>query len=394
MPHPTDSTIGERVREIRKRRGLSQRELATESGVSLSLIRKLEQGERDDTRVETARALAVALHVPTSVLLGAAREAPGATPAVLDRWARVRAALDAPELGPVDDAPTVAGVQAAAAAAVPLAASDRLDQLATVLPALLRDAAAVAGEEDGRRVQADLLQLVGWLLTQTRQFDAADTALTRALAATGGELDAAAAVSTRCWLLLRRGRIADAAALAEQWADRIEPRMSRATPGELGAWGWLLLRGAAAADRDARSDDAQQLLRLAGSAAAAVGDRPLPGGFLRAYDARTVQLKEAEHAMITDRPDRVLHLSSEISWEGMRPTSNNLNRNRLDQASAHVRLRQYDAAVNLLETAWQAAPQWLPHQQYARDILGRVIERRRTLSPRMRLLADATGLPL
>jgi transcriptional regulator with XRE-family HTH domain len=35
-------TVGERVRDVRKRRGLSQRQLADLSGVSVSLIRKLE----------------------------------------------------------------------------------------------------------------------------------------------------------------------------------------------------------------------------------------------------------------------------------------------------------------------------------------------------------------
>jgi hypothetical protein len=136
------------------------------------------------------------------------------------------------------------------------------------------------------------------------------------------------------------------------------------------------------------------MLRLAGSAAAAIGTRQVPGGFLRAYGATTVQLKTAEHAMVADQPDRVLRLSEAIAWEGLRPTSNNLNRNRLDQASARVRLRQYAEAVDTLEQVWQSAPQWLPHQQYARDILGQVIARRRTLTPRMRVLADAVGLPL
>ncbi|MFJ2960496.1 helix-turn-helix domain-containing protein [Streptomyces sp. NPDC087270] len=396
MPQPIGSSgpIGERLREIRKRRGLTQHQLASASGVSLSLVRKLEQGERDDTRVETARALAVALRVPTSRLLGGVRETQGASPRVVDLWTPVRAALAAPPPGPADDAPTVAGVRAAVAAAMPLAAGDRLDELAEVLPVLLRDSAAVADAPAGRAVNAGLMRLVGWMLTQTRQFDAAEDALGRALDGAPDDLDAAAAISTRCWLLLRRGRIAEAGRLAEEWAERIEPRMSRATPAELGAWGWLLLRAAAAADRDARPDDTERLLLLAGSAAAALGPRQVPGGFLRAFDARTVQLKDAEHAMVSDRPDRVLRLSAEISWEGMRPTSNNLNRNRLDQASARVRLRQYAEAVDTLETIWQAAPQWLPHQRYARDILGQVIARRRTLTPRMRVLADAVGVPL
>jgi transcriptional regulator with XRE-family HTH domain len=57
-------TVGDRLRVVRKRRGLTQRQVARLAGVSLSLISKLEQGERQDTRTETLRRLAVALGVP------------------------------------------------------------------------------------------------------------------------------------------------------------------------------------------------------------------------------------------------------------------------------------------------------------------------------------------
>jgi transcriptional regulator with XRE-family HTH domain len=62
--------LGERLRSVRKRSGLTQRELADSSGVSLSLIRKIEQGERDDTRMQTLRRIAVAMSCPLSALLG------------------------------------------------------------------------------------------------------------------------------------------------------------------------------------------------------------------------------------------------------------------------------------------------------------------------------------
>ncbi len=95
MPDESHSHIGARLREIRKRRGLTQRELAEISGVSLSLIRKLEQGERTDTRIETSRQLAVALHVPTTRLVGEGRQE-GADEATTDHWAPVRRALIRP----------------------------------------------------------------------------------------------------------------------------------------------------------------------------------------------------------------------------------------------------------------------------------------------------------
>jgi len=53
------STLGERIRSVRRRRGLTQRELATAAGASESLIKKLEQGTITDLRLETLHKLAI-----------------------------------------------------------------------------------------------------------------------------------------------------------------------------------------------------------------------------------------------------------------------------------------------------------------------------------------------
>jgi hypothetical protein len=47
-----------------------------------------------------------------------------------------------------------------------------------------------------------------------------------------------------------------------------------------------------------------------------------------------------------------------------------------------------------LQEVWRVAPQWLPQQRYARDILGRIVARRRTLTEPMRTLADVVGMPV
>ncbi|MBE1874802.1 helix-turn-helix domain-containing protein [Myceligenerans pegani] len=391
------ATLGERLREVRKRRGLTQRELARESGISLSLIRKLEQGERRDARLETVRRLAATLRVPTMRLVTSTSE-DGASASTLDRWAGVREALTAParEIDELPEPPTVAGVAAATEAAVPLFSSDRFAELQAVLPTLLRDAGTVARiDPAGRQVRVRLLQLTGWLLTQTRQFEAAQWSLDAALEGAADRVQGAATASTMCWLLLRQGRLGQARELATRWADDVEPRMSRATPDELAAWGWLLLRLSAAAIRDNREDEAEDSLRLAHAAAVSIGREFAPeGDFLRAFGPVTVTLKRTENAMILDRPDVVLHIAEKIPAGGFRPTSNNRNRHLLDVAEAYTRTRQYGNAVDTLTGIRAAAPEWLPHQRYARDILGRVVARRRTLTPEMRSLADTMGLPV
>lgn len=393
MPEPTD--IGARLRDIRKRRGLSQRELSDASEVSVSLIRKLEQGEVQDTRLETAHKLARSLRVPTTRLIR--RDDNQANVVTVDQWAAVRKAL----LEPVrpdrpGDAPTVDGVRDALNAAMPLFSSDQFAELAELLPPLLRDADAVAETgADGRAIRVRLLQLTGWLLTQTRQYDAAAEALERSLDDSTDRLQGAATVNTMCWLLLRQGKLQEARELAVRWADDTEPRMSRATPSELSAWGWLLLRVSAAAVRDNRPGEAEDALRLARSAAVALGREYAPrADFLRTFGPVTVALKRTENAAIIHKPDRVLKLAAGIPAGGLRPTSNNRNRHLLDVASAHATMRNYAESVDVLAGINESSPEWLTNQRYARDIMGKVIGRRRTLTPEMRTLADAVGLPL
>ncbi|MFH8366984.1 helix-turn-helix domain-containing protein [Streptomyces sp. NPDC018031] len=390
---PESTSFGDRLREIRKRRGLTQRALADAAGVSVSTIRVLEQGEHSAPRMETARRLAVALGVPTMRLVSQPR-AQSADTDTTDLWEPVRRALLAPTAADApQEPPTVTGVGAAVDAITPLFSGDRFADLSAALPALLRDAAALG--QEGRATRTRLLQLTGWVLTQTRQFDAASAALTTALDNATDQLDGAATVNTLCWLRLRQGRLSDARELAVRWADDIEPRMSRAAPAELATWGWMLLRVSAATIRDACPDEAEKAIRLAHAAAVALGREYSPeGDFLRRFGPVTVKLKRVENAAVAGKPDHVLRLAGRVRTDGMRPTSNNRNRHLLDVADAHARMRDYTEAVRLLTGINASSPEWLPQQRYARDILGRIVVRRRTLTPDIRALADAVRLPM
>ncbi|MYZ35155.1 MULTISPECIES: helix-turn-helix transcriptional regulator [unclassified Streptomyces] len=388
------STAGQRVKDVRKRRGLSQRELADASGVSLSLIRKLEQGERETARLETLRKLAHSLRVPTMQLAGGPNPE-DASEETVDRWTAVREALERPPLaaGLDDEPPTVSGVRAALRETEPLFSGDQFAALSVMLPPLLRDAEALGPE--GRPVRVRLLQLAGWLMTQTRQFKAAETALERALDDSADRLEGAATVNTLCWLLLRQGELGKAYDLSVKWADDVEPRVSRATPAELSTWGWMLLRVSAAAVRNSQPGDAEDALKFATAAAVALGREYAPeNDFLRTFGPTTVKLKAAENAGVIDRPDMVLRLAERIPFSGLKPTSNNRNRHLLDVSDALVKTGNYADAFGKLEQINADSPEWLPNQRYARDILGRVISGRRTLTAEMRTMADVVGLPL
>jgi hypothetical protein len=201
-------------------------------------------------------------------------------------------------------------------------------------------------------------------------------------------------IDEQCWGLIRAGRLADTRDLATRWADDAEPRMSRAGRDELAAWGRFLLRVSTAAVRDNRPGEARDALRLARMAAAGTGnDFLLPYNPWQVFGPATVSIIQAENAMIQDRPDVTLGIGAQLEGRPF-PVSRHYHRHRLDVAHAHVAVRQYGEAVEVLQDIRSAAPEWLVEQRYAGDILQKLIERRRTLTAEMRELADFLRLAL
>ncbi|MFE3756007.1 helix-turn-helix domain-containing protein [Nocardia tengchongensis] len=380
--------LGQRVQSVRKRRGLTQRELAANSGVSLSLIRKIEQGERDDTRIETLRRLAVALGCPLTALIGSAPRAPESRNGAM--WVATRRAIEAPAEQVRAEPPAEADVAETLAAAVRLYHENRYELLARILPGLVADSEVVSPQ-----LRARILQLTGSVMVQTRQLRTARTVLDRGLAAAQSSedvLDSASMMVTLCWLLLVERRFQQVDELAIEWADRIEPRISTGTERELSTWGWLLLRGSAAAIRDNRPDDADDMMRFAQAAAVAVKREPRGyQDYWTTFGPATVAMKRVENAVIDDRPDLAVRLAREVP-SGLRPTSDNRNRHLLDVARAHLDLARPEPALEILLRLSNEARPWLIEQRLAKDLLTSLIGRRRTLTTEMRGLADLIHL--
>jgi transcriptional regulator with XRE-family HTH domain len=107
-------TPGARVQSARKRRGMTQRELAEASGLSLPAVKKIEQGACGSMRLETVRGLAVALGVPTSALRGDEPDAPEPGQESVQRWEPVRRAIGGEfDGGEPAEEPTVEGLRSA-----------------------------------------------------------------------------------------------------------------------------------------------------------------------------------------------------------------------------------------------------------------------------------------
>ncbi|MEV1178312.1 helix-turn-helix transcriptional regulator [Nonomuraea sp. NPDC049784] len=388
----TTAALATRLQTVRKRHGLSQAELAEAAGISVSMISKVERGEAE-TRLETVHKIAKALNMSTTDLLGNggdAQDEPDVSPAP-ELWAGMRKALIG-HLGQPDEEPTVEGLEEGLAGLKALLANNHYSEIAALLPPLLRDADALNGQ--ARALHSRVLNAAGWVLTQTRQYIDAEAALKRAVDVADDRLDAAAAINTMVWLHLRQGQLAGARRLAEKWADEIEPRFSRATTHELTLWGRLLLGLTNAAVRDNRPGDAEDALQMAQAAAVRIGREVLSDtSTTRTFGPVTVLMIRAENAAITEKPDKVLSIADRIPATMPYAHSASRNRHRLDVAKAYAMTRMYPEAVATLQDLTRIAPEWIRAQRYARDILQGVIDKRRTLTPEMREVADAVNLP-
>ncbi|MDG4773795.1 hypothetical protein [Solwaraspora sp. WMMD792] len=275
------------------------------------------------------------------------------------------------------------------------------------LPVLIGEARSLvdASGGDQRAAGAGQLaqayQIAGTALIQLRRFDLAYHALNLALDVadeSGDELVAASVVTTMCWLLLRQGRFGEAERLAVATADAVEPRFSRTDPTRLAVWGWLMLRGSAAAIRDGRAADAGEMLDAAGAAAVRIGEQLPADVALRmpvtmgAFCPVTVGMKRVEMSAVAGDPVTALALAGRVPPGSGRATSDNRNRHQLDRAWATVERGDLVEATRILSGLRAVSPTWLRHQRYARDIVTTILtRRRRPVSQELAGLADLLG---
>ncbi len=401
--------LGKNLRESRRRGGYSQEELAERSNLSVSTIRKIEQG--GSARIETLHTLARTLGIETSSLFGAKAPEPVGPDEEKNKVSllRLRQVLT-PGIGINGKIDADSSLQSTGTSsddlrgelvhATTLYHADEFESMALILPEMILTANSLmqaAPEEqwaEALKLRANVYQLVGWFLTQVRQYDLAYVAIREAIAdavEAQDRLIAAAGAISQCWLFIRQGRFVDAETLAGSTASQIEPRISSATVRELSAWGWLLLRGSAAAVRNNREDVSDDFLRLAEVAAVRIGNQE--GGeyhqYWSTFDIRTVRMKKAEALMVTGDARGVLRISEDIRSKMRNSRSDNHSRHLLDVASAHASLRDFQDSIDIMISLRENAPEWLRHQRKSQDILSKILRsRKRRLTRELRELAN------
>jgi hypothetical protein len=378
--------------------------------VSINVVRKLEQsnglGDRPQgVRLETLYQLARALGVETAQLFSPSEPEPADQDPAQRTLLPIRVALTPPlrlePAGPGDKPtkPDMAELRSQLDETVQLYHQDRYDATARALPQMIASARSAVICYDNSperaaalRLRSGIMQLTGWFLTQIGAHDLAYQAIREAIAdahAAGDRLTAAVGVIGECWLFIRQGRLLDAKRTAAEAADRMEPRLSTATAGELSAWGWLLLQAAAAAVRNNQEAEAREFLRLAKTAAAGLGKeefRRRPHWTMLA--PATVAMKEVEHQVVVGNWRQALMLAENIR-SAQRTRPDDRHRHELDLAKAHAELADFTDALEILAGLHRSAPHWLRHQRLGREVTRKILSSQtRALSGEMRALAD------
>ncbi|MEU2366430.1 helix-turn-helix transcriptional regulator [Streptomyces noursei] len=394
--------IGERIARLRARRRLTQEGLAERAGLSVDIVRKLEQGVRRTARLSTLNALAAALDVETSTLVGKPAtfevRSDGEQPSVLALRQAVApvSELLGDEPDP-EEPPDLASLRDSLHSTERIRREGRMAEIGTLLPQLIRDAKAVAHASTGdtaaaaQSVLAEAYQIAATTLAALGKEDAAFTALERArTAATKGDDPHLETVgfASLAWVLTKQGRLADAERVALGTAERIEPGF-RSPPVELALWGILLLRAATAAVRRERHDTVRQLLTLTDAAAAALGadriDYATPFGPTNVGVAKVnflVEMADSAQALRTARTVPELR-ALPPTWRA---------RFHVDRALAHADLNQDDAAVTALLTAERTAPEWMRYHSTSLRLVSELRGRERRRTSPLAELADRLDL--
>lgn len=371
--------LGDRIGKLRRLADLTQEGLAERSGVSVDVIRKLEQHRKHSARLPTLHALAKGLGVELTALLGDPPGVPSSGDADPPQLVAVRRAIMPPLFAPPveptgPEKVTLPLLRAELADAWTLYHAADFTRLTGLLPGVLADARllAAAGTADQRAAgQAALgkaLQLAGHLAIRLGKTDLALAALERAHSAAGQSSDPLLApmiANSVAWAYQRQARLDDARRLAVHAADGVA-REQPGTAEGIRVWGGLLM---SAATSYARGDDyatANDLMVEAERAAGRLSGMPPPedGRLVSVFSRSSVRIERVRLAVQHERPEEALTLARGIRISGDTPPSWRTWL-LLDLARAHTDLGDAAGAVRTLERLRRVAPGWMRHHTLA-----------------------------
>ncbi|MGW5727247.1 helix-turn-helix domain-containing protein [Nocardia beijingensis] len=376
-----ESSIGVRIRQFRGK-ALTQRQLADQAGVSVDLVRKLEQGGRQTASIASLQKIARALDVDIADLIGKRQGVPSTNPDA--GIVAIRRALT-----PVDDllgetreeeAVSLDDGRRAVEYAWGAYWSGRYELLTSILPPNLTQLrATVHAARNGSVAPAnELLARMYWVtgctLVHLGQTDPAFLAIRQALAAAELGDDPLLLATIRgsvAWQLLVQGRYDESRGVALNAAATLEPS-GDVTPTHLSAYGSLVLQGATAAGRAQDVHDALSLVQAASEVALRIGtDRQ---DYETYFGPSQVVMQTVDVNVSSERYPEALAAAKQMPVNGSLPQASRA-RHLADTAVALTRTGRHQHALDALLTAERVGgADWLKYQTLPRHIVTELLD--------------------
>ncbi|MGH3695274.1 MAG: helix-turn-helix domain-containing protein, partial [Pseudonocardiaceae bacterium] len=343
----TAATGGARVAQLRKTRDLTQAALARRAGISVSLLSKIEVGDRTLT-LGVAAAIARALRISLDALHEEIEIAEDQSELLKDLRSAVRR-YDIPDQAAL---PEPARLRAEVNQAIALMGQADMAGLLRILPDLLPQAttyAHAAGNPPGWALLAEAYYLTYWLAAQHRWMDLVEIApIRQAWAAAQQPLPTAAATLHRASAFRNCGDFDGGLAVVDRGIIAAETALTG--PEKTFATGTLHLCGMTLAGRLGERAQAQRHMHAAQTAAEQFPHdlRIQAMLFGPAHTTTNVLATEAD----LGRPRNVIRLSEELFRTDTGLPANRICSTHISTARAHLDLGHRDNAETSLLRAW------------------------------------------
>lgn len=394
--------IGQRIAHHRVRRGLTQEALAGLMGISLSMMKKIESGDRLVTKFSQLVMFAQVLRVkdlreltgvPLPLMPDGHRGHPSAEDVRQAMTVRGSVAGEPPDLDEL-----TRGIERTWQTWQE-ASPFRYAAVGQQLPTLVRGCEAAIrlhrGDERRRalRQASKLHQLVRTWTKRVGEHElsllAADRAISYALDADDPDL-AGAAAWNMAMILSAQGKTGPAREVVYWAIDDLRPYLDDASPVRLVVFGGLHLMGATEAARDDKADEVYRMLDVADRLAARVGET---NHFRMVFGPTNVALHRFSAAMELGRTREALEMAERVAVDQAPAVERRLTYH-LDAARGYARKHNDIAAVHMLQRIHRESPEELRYSVLVRETLRQLSGRAKpAVMPDLRPLLTAANLP-
>ena len=369
--------LGRKIAAERRRRGLSQPELARMVGRSVAWVSQVERGVRKVDRMSVLETVADALDVPLAELAAEApvvaavtEELPDARGLrlVLSGAYALRALLDDRR------APTLSTLRAKTRKAWDLTHAGRYTDLTELSRSLVPDLETAtrtlpqSQRSEASELMAATYQACSAALDKLGEPEAAWIAADRAMAAAeraGNPMLVAAGAFRLVFVFLTARHYDQAEETARTAADALQSRADQGDPQAMSLWGALTLQRAVIASRVNDAESAYSYLERARQVADRLGEGS--NDYATEFGAANVALYGVAVAVELGDAGKALRTAATVDTTGL--SSERRARMLIDVARAHAQRRQVGEAVAALRQAEDITPEQVRTHDVVRQLV-------------------------